>query len=114
MRYIPKDPAWQGDVLDNLETLKAKAARLKVLIDDTAMVTLHYDPQNPYEALDTIYVKAREMEREIDAFYNLFRLAWGEIVMQIRGGEVVDLGLTEAQIADIQARLQKELSNEQR
>jgi len=96
--YIPKDPIWQSQVLDNLETLKAKIAAMRTWASVCEKHTLHYDPQNPYASLDQIYHHMRMMERELDAFYDLFVLAWGEIVNQIRTGAGVDLSKQQTEI----------------
>lgn len=86
-------------ILANLLTL---AQSQEVIIKHT----LHYDPQDPGQSLDSIYDEARQAKAELERLQLLMSAAWAAIVAQINGIPV-ELPMTPEQVIELRKKLER-------
>jgi len=87
--------------LENIKALVTSIRERRAVIEKH---TLQYDPYDLSASLDSIYRETLAMKEELDRLHELLILFWGEIVSATIG-RVIDLGMTEAQVKEMEGRV---------
>lgn len=104
MSYIPKDERWI--MVANLETIIANLLTLAQSQEVIIKHTLHYDPQDPGQSLDSIYDEARRNKVAIEQLQLLMSASWAALVAQINGIPV-QLPMTPEQVEELRKKLER-------
>lgn len=76
---------WQE--IQDKEDIKALVAELVRGLNDIEKHTLHYNPLNADESLDSIYRLVRRLKPDAEKLYEIFLKDWEESVIRTRGSE---------------------------
>lgn len=101
---VSNDERWQ--VADQAHDLQVEIVTLKKSLEVIAAHTLHYDPMDPSQSLDSIYVEAMQALKTVEQFWRLFGASWVVIVAQIKGIPI-QLPLTPDEVEALRQRLER-------
>lgn len=90
----------------NLETILANLLTLAQSQEVIIQHTLHYDPQDPGQSLDSIYDEARRNKAAVEQLQLLMSASWAAIVAQINGIPV-ELPMTADEVAELRKKLER-------
>lgn len=103
-RDISNDERWP--MVASLETIIANLLTLAQSQEVIIKHTLHYDPQDPGQSLDSIYDEAKRNKVAIEQLQFLMSASWAALVAQINGIPV-QLPMTPEQAEELRKKLER-------
>lgn len=101
---ISNDERWS--MVANIETIITNLLTLAQSQEVIIKHTLHYDPQDPGQSLDSIYDEANHNKVVIEQLQLLISASWAAVVAQINGIPV-QLPMTPSQVEELRKKLER-------